>query len=245
MLKRSLLIAGLVVVATALLAGNDPWKDKPYKQWDATDVQKVMTESPWAKTVSVSASWRPSGSKAGVEGGVTRNGGGGNMAGNSGSTNAPASEAPVGENQAQFYVRWDSSLTVRQAFVRNRELKGTPEDQAEKLLEHQPEMYVLSVSGQDMSPFTKTDEMALKEKSYLMAKKSKQKLSPDRVEILRAPNAQKILGVNFYFSRKSASGEVTIPVDEKQVEFSCETPVTKIHTSFDLSKMAGPKGTDI
>jgi hypothetical protein len=245
MLKRGILILSLAGVAIAVIASSDPWKEKQFKQWDAADIQKIMTDSPWAKTVSVAASWRPAQGRTSVEGGVSRNGGGANVAGNSGGTNTPATEAPVGQDQALFYVRWDSSLTVRQAFVRNRELRGTPEAQAEQALSKEPEMYLISVSGREMSPFTKTDEMTLKQKSYLMAKKTKQKMTPDRVEILRAPNSQNILGVNFYFTRKSTSGEPTIPVDEKQVEFSCETPVTKIHTNFDLQKMAGPKGVDI
>src|SRR5579862_4582651 len=100
----------LSALAEALLAaicwaGGDPWKDKPYAQWDDKDVQKVMSSSPWARIVPVTASWAPAsgGSDAGggsyggspqlPSGSSSPSGGGGMKGGGQGS--AP-SGAPQG-----------------------------------------------------------------------------------------------------------------------------------------------------
>ncbi len=239
MLRRVVVVLSFAFVAGSLLGGSDPWKAKPYKEWSAEDIQKIMSDSPWARPVSVTASWRPSSASAitptiGQERGPTGARPTGDTSGSADPGNA--------QNQASFVVRWQSSLTLRQALVRSAELRGTPAEKAEQMLGAQPESYVIDVWGQDMTPFTKTDEMALKQKTYLLVKKTKQKLTPDRVEFRRMPNGQKVLDILFYFAKNSANGEATIPGDEKQLEFACETPVTRIKATFDLAKMSSGKG---
>jgi hypothetical protein len=243
MSKRVILILAVAVVATSLIAGSDPWKDKPYKEWDAKDVEKIMLDSPWARPVIVSATWKPTSGSAIT---AVAGGSGSNPGGASGGSISKSADDPAGANrEAVYYVRWASSLTLRQALARKAELRGTPAEKAEQILQQQPETYIISVQGADMSPFAKVDEMSLKQKTYLMSKKTKQKLSPDRVEFRRAPNSQNILDVTFYFSKKTSSGETVVPSDEKSLEFSCETPVTKIKTNFDLVKMTGASGVDL
>jgi hypothetical protein len=248
MLKRVVLILAIVALSTSLVAGNDPWKDKPYKQWDAKDIQKIMTDSPWCHSVSVLATWNPSLNPSSSTPAAPVTGAGGydnpNAGSGGGMTRSPDNPSGTG-SQVLFYVRWASALTVRQSMARNAMLKGTPEEKADQIVSRQLDLYVISVQGTDMTPFSKMEEAALKQGSYLLMKKTKQKLTPDRVEIHRAPNSQNIVEVSFYFAKKTATGEAVIPSDEKQLEFACDTNLTRLKTSFDLTKMTGPNGADL
>jgi hypothetical protein len=62
-MKKLFLIAAMFSVATLAWTANDtPWKDKPYDQWDTKDVQKILSDSPWARTVRVDTNWKPAAS---------------------------------------------------------------------------------------------------------------------------------------------------------------------------------------
>lgn len=246
MRRQVVLILAVAVLAANLFAGNDPWKDKPYKQWDAKDIQKIMTDSPWSHSVSVLATWKQNLNSPAAPAPPAGAGGYDNPGGASGGVMQKSPEDSAGAGtQALYFVRWASALTVRQAMARNAILKGTPEEKADQFVTRQLDLYVISVQGTDMTPFSRIEEAALKQSSYLLVKKTKQKLTPDRVEIHRAPNSQNIFEVSFYFSKKTATGEAVIPSDEKQLEFACDTNLTRLKTSFDLTKMAGPNGADL
>ena len=257
-------LLAMLLLTTSLYAG-DPWKDKPYKQWEEKDVRRVLTDSPWAKEVRVDATWRGAGvstpgssDTAGIgaggygqstAGGVTISG----AQGGGGAGPAGQSEQNGGNPPAVYLVRWVSSRTTRQAMARAAELRGTAEADAEQILAQDLPEYVLLVLGRDMSLFSKADEKALKEKSYLLSKKTKTHLAPVRVELQRPQSAsdqpkaatgQEVTGVVFYFLKKAAGGEPVLAPDEKSVEFVCETGGLRLKTGFDLQKMAGPQGLD-
>ena len=54
-----------LLLAALAWAGGDPWKSKPYQQWDANDMKKVFSDSPWSKVVQISATWKPAQSSEG------------------------------------------------------------------------------------------------------------------------------------------------------------------------------------
>ncbi len=55
-LKTRLVVAlSLVCLATVpLVAGGDFWEKKPYQNWSADETQRLMEESPWATTLTLS-----------------------------------------------------------------------------------------------------------------------------------------------------------------------------------------------
>jgi hypothetical protein len=89
------------------------------------------------------------------------------------------------------------------------------------------------------------DEIALKEKSFLMVKKAKQKISATSVNIQHGPDGKAIQAIVFAFPMKSANGETTIAADEKGVEFSYSAGNASIKASFEVSKMEDSKGRDL
>ena len=46
-------LAGLLIAGLSL--GEDFWVKKEYTQWSDEEVEKVMTNSPWAKDITVAA----------------------------------------------------------------------------------------------------------------------------------------------------------------------------------------------
>jgi len=260
--KRLLALIAILLVNVNVFAG-DPWKDKSYKQWDEKDIRKVLADSPWAKELRVTATWRgareqglgPEVRPSGTAGGGYGESSPGGMPMGAG----PASGRPVeaeqggGPPQAVFIVRWLSSRTIRQAMARAAMLRGAQEADAEKFLSQELPDYVLAVVGSDMSPFAGIQENGLLEKSYIFIRKTKAKLAPTRVEIQRPqaspgqPPAAGSPGVSvvlFHFAKKTAAGEPVLPADEKGVEFVCEAGSAHLKTNFELQKMVGSQGPD-
>ncbi len=261
-MRKAILVSSAVLIAAALLfAGGDPWKSKPYQQWDEKDIKRILEDSPWSKIVQVDASWRNTKLNSNDDSvqpatPVAAPAAGGKMGGMGGGTGAqsPASSAPGAGNiesgapssHASFIVRWVSSRTVQRAAARKSELAGQlkPED-AEKQLAQSPDVYEIVVGGPDMRPFQSADEDTLKTSAYLIEKKTKQKISPTKVEVSRSTDGKNVQVVAFIFAKKSADGEPTIAEDEKGVDFNCFVGGAKIHTSFDIPKMQDAQGRDL
>jgi hypothetical protein len=246
----------VVVFACSALAlaawAGDPWKEKTYKEWDEKDVNKILTDSPWARPITVLATWR-SGDKSLPASAAQHTGGAGAAGERSGgigtdvtnAINAEVGGASAGDpTQARFTLRWGSARTVREAAARLSILRGMSVTEAERVMnlpvaEHQIVLY-----GPDMTPFTKSNEKGLMDTTSLTLKKSKQKISPSRVEIRTSQGGKLISGIVFYFPMKSATGELFIAPDEKGVEFECRTGVVTIRQIFEPQKMSSKAGPD-
>jgi len=244
------LFVGLAIVA---LGGGDPWKSKPYQQWDAKDILRIVNESPWAKVVHVDATWRnvPGGNDGvgGVPvGGVRPSTGMGGMGAQPSS--APPNPGANGQSsqipQAAFLVRWVSSRTIREAVLRSAVLSGkTKEEDAEKELAVPTDTYQVFVAGPDMKPFAGIDDDELKRGTFLLTRKTKQKIAPSAVQIERTGDGTAVQAIVFSFPKKSQTGESMIAADEKGADFTCVAGPARIQTAFDISKMDDAQGRDL
>ncbi|MCL4523722.1 MAG: hypothetical protein M1451_07410 [Acidobacteria bacterium] len=242
MRSRIAVLLACLALAVAAWAG-DPWKDKSYKEWDEKDVNKILSDSPWSRPVTVLAFWRTGGG-AGVNVGG-RGGGGQASEGGEAAAGGRGGAGGGGDTpEAHFTLRWGSCRTLRAALARRAVLRGTAESEAEKALSMPVTEHQIVLFGNDMIPFAKSDEMSLLQSTSIKLKSSKQKISPTRVEIKRSPDGKKIDGIVFYFSMKSEAGEPLIAPDEKGVEFECRTKDVSIRQSFDPQKMVSKAGPD-
>jgi hypothetical protein len=253
-LRKALLSGSLALSLAAIVwAGGDPWKSKPYLQWDAKDVRKVLDSSPWVRSVQVEAPWISADAVAGGgDSGGTPAQPGQARAGPSPRTGpgggGPDSGAGAGSQTAAatFVVRWTSSRTIREAVFRNAILAGQlKEDAAEEQLAQPVQSYEVVVAGPDMKPFQSVDEKILEHGAFLMDRKTKQKIMPASVKIQNSEDGKKIQSVAFYFPKKSDSGISTIGADVKTVDFLCVVTNVKIEASFDTSKMMDTLGRDL
>jgi hypothetical protein len=252
MVRKSILsVAAILVAASLVWAGNDPWKSKSYQQWDDKDIRKIFNDSPWAKVVQVStSSSMPSGGVPAEP--STSNPGQGNRSMMGGQASQPS--IPSDNQQAQttqatqtpFVVRWVSSRTIREAAVRDAMLKGQlKQDEATKELSQPVDTYQVLIAGPDMKAFQAVDEARLKGSTLFQTKRTKEKLEPTEVKIERGPDGKSIQSIVFSFAKKTANGEPTIAPDEKGADFSTSAGGLKISTSFDFTKMEDSQGRDL
>src|ERR1700732_2921319 len=129
-MRKAIFVSSAVLLAAALVfAGGDPWKSKPYQQWDDKDVKRILEDSPWAKVVQVDVTWKADKSYSSGDAGGPANGpapagnqqtpmgGGGKSMGGGSPAPTPASNTPVAgagsagssSGEANFLVRWVSS----------------------------------------------------------------------------------------------------------------------------------------
>ncbi len=254
-MRKTLLCSCIaLVVAAVVWAGGDPWKSKPYQQWDAKDVRKVLDSSPWARSIQVEAPWLNGDAAAGgTDGGSTAQpgparAGAGPRSGPGGGGGAAdaASGGPQTAALATFLVRWSSSRTIREAVIRNLMIAGQmKEDAAAQELAKPVDSYEIVVAGPDMKPFQSVDDRILQNGAFLVDRKTKQKVAPTSVKIQNTEDGKKIQSVAFFFPKKSDSGISTIADDEKVVDFLCVVTNVKIDASFDTSKMMDTSGRDL
>ena len=89
------------------------------------------------------------------------------------------------------------------------------------------------------------DEDALKKNTYLLLKKTKQKVVPDRVVVVHGVDRQSVYRLTFQFPKTTDSGEPVITPDEKEIEFICQAGQTTVKAKFQPPKMVGQKGADL
>lgn len=243
------LLAAVVLISAAVYA-NDPWKDKDFTSWDAKDIQKVLNDSPWSKQFQfggggggeMAAPFTAAGD-AGHDG-IVSGSGGGTGGRTSASAGTPAAQG-MGP-QMNFVVRWYSSRTIRQAMARQKELDGTAPEDARKALITPPDAYQVLLQASNMGMFAKEGEESLKEHSYLMSKKTKEKIAPSHVIIrMGGADGKRPVAIIFEFARKAANGEPIVASDEKGFEFFTQAGKTPLKVNFDLSKMVDKQGLDL
>jgi|HubBroStandDraft_6_1064221.scaffolds.fasta_scaffold00361_12 hypothetical protein len=255
MRKAILGLMPAVILATVCWAGSDPWKDKPYSQWDDKDIQHIMTSSPWMRTVSVTAGWaqpdynlpgdnpRPAQQQPSGGGGMggQGKGGGGSSSPSSGNTDSPSSTPEV-----EFQVYWMSSRTIRGALGRRAILHGGKDAaEVDRAVAAPTDEFEILVQGRDMAPFINNDEKFFQANSHLEIKKSKEKLSPSHVTMVHGANGKTVTSASFFFPKKSAAGEDQIAPDEKDVQFTVSLGKSTLKVDFEPRKMDDQKGPDL
>jgi len=238
-MRRSCVVAVALFLAIDLWAG-DPWKQKSYKVWNQNDVRKILNESPWAKRIEVEGGSTKHAGTESPENGATSDGAAGEES-DEGSGREENDRAPM-----TLVVRWVSSRTMRQAWVRGEVLqKRISESDTDKFLPPPSDDSQLLIVGHDMSFFTKLDEDTLRARSFLLRTKSKQIISPSAVQIVRLPDGKGIKGILFRFPKKLLERPSTLSIDDNDLKFISQAGITQIKASFDLQKMVDHEGTDL
>lgn len=143
-------------------------------------------------------------------------------------------------------IRWASSRTMRQAWVRSEVLqKRISETDTDKFLQPPSDDTELLIMGRDMNLFEKLDEVTLPAKSFLLRTKSKERINPIAVHIVRLPNGKGIKGILFHFPKKPLASPSTLSSDDSDLEFVSQAAATEIKTSFDLQRMVDHEGRDL
>jgi hypothetical protein len=259
-LSLRLLTLFLFVAGIGLWAA-DVWVSKPYTEWTEKDLAKIMTDSPWAKKVSVSMSdfgpagrggapgrGGPGGPGGGPDpgtglaedagaGGGRGGGGGGGRGLQGGGGGGDFGGGAAGTPEVDLTVRWQTAPTVMEALAKAKygAEAGTSAD-AKKMLEPDDKYYVIWVSGLPGSARPR-DEEAKKEllSHTTLAAKDKDAIVAEDV-VFPAPQqggfGPRPTDAHFLFPRKTAF----TPAD-KEVEFATRFGKAKVQAKFALKNM--------
>jgi hypothetical protein len=176
-MKKLVLI--LAALGACTLCAADFWQTKTFTDWSDKEVEKILKDSPWARTFSVETGK----SKSSGGGGSNRGMGGGNMGGGGmggggrsgrggggggGGTGMPRDTTNTGgSNNPQrtaasstILIRWLSALPVKQGLARAQyggEAATSPD--AVRSFERQETQYVVALIGVPSKLVKKGDQM--------------------------------------------------------------------------------------
>ncbi len=226
------------------------WQEKEIKDWSSREVQLFLEDSPWAKaeriTVTIMKKAGPTGAQPPAVFGAIRTmrietccrtfevpvaGGQGNSAD---STERSGSFGSVGQSGTTYTfvarVLWFSSVSIRRAILRQRELQGTPMAASESALAPSSD-FVLALSGSFLKLLEGLPPEEIKAITSLRAARgTRLRLSPsDYVPAL--PDASPMAFLIFpKTSEDSASispedGPVTLAMKGADFELKCTFPL--------------------
>lgn len=255
MTRRSALLAGfgsVVAVCGQAFAGGKFWNEKEPSAWSENEIDRILTDSPWANETSAEMNFSAMQQGGGGMGsrGMSGPGGGGRGMGGPGmggpgmggpGMGGPGMGGPGmggeamggppgggGSPQIKALVRWESAAPVRAA------LKNAGADQA---------FYVISVSGLPpvgagrrpqgregapaATPESRQEMEELMKQSTSLVPKGRAGISPSRID---NSGDGKIL---FYFAKEG----LPLSSNDKQVTFTTRLGPLEIKSKFDLKQM--------
>jgi len=234
-------LATLFACGVCLYAA-DFWQ-KPASEWSEKDIQKMMTNSPWAKSVSVNTSGPATSGignaqgSTGVEPGASNpisegGGGGGGRGGRGGGGGGGAAPGGGGGGggfgSMDIVARWQSAMPEKQAFVRTKYgAKAETSDDAKQLLEHVEPTYVIIVSG-NIRGFMRQNPEGFKKSvqdNTALTIKGKEPIKLEDVQV----SPQQII---FLFSKATP-----ISLDDKEVDFATKLADVTLKYKFRLKDM--------
>ena len=220
-------LLAVLVVPMLLFAGGAFWETEEPSSWTRDEVDRLLTDSPWAKRADVVFE----GSRGGGSGipGVSLPGGPGGRRGGIGGVGWPTPGQgggwglPIANSQLaddeEPIVRWRSAAPLREASGR---LEGeAPEAESRR--------YLVELTGLPLAAaYLAEKPEELRARVRLLLKDGPQ-LAPERMDILPRPGAP---GLLFYFSRERA-----IALDDRTVEFELRAGDYQTTAKFKLKDM--------
>ncbi len=226
-------IAGLFLLFVVGLAAANFWQ-KPYTEWSDKDMAKMMMDSPWAKSASVSMGGPGGGGPPAMPPGGGGGFGGGAPGGPQGGGGSEFGPGAQGSSAPTFDVvaRWQSALPIRQALVRLKfGAEADKSAEASKLLQEEERPYEIVLSG-PMGMFLRgkpgDSAKALSEVSFLSSKRT----GEIKAVQIQVGKPGKTMDVLFAFPRS-----MPFTADDKEVEFVTKLGTSTLKYKFKLKDM--------
>jgi hypothetical protein len=222
----------LLLLFVCGLVAADFWQ-KPYTEWSDKDTAKMVTNSPWAKSVSVSLG----GPAMGGDVPPMMPGGGAGASGHGGPQGGGGSEfGPGAQGSApptfDVVARWQFALPIRQAFVRLKfGAEADKSAEAAKILDQQERPYEIVLSGPlGMFLGGKPDDStkALSEATFLSSRRT----GAIKTSQIGFGKPGKTMDVVFAFPRS-----MPFTIDDKEVEFNTKLGLSILQYKFKLKDM--------
>lgn len=238
-MKKATLLFGFVLAAGAFLLAKKFWEEKPYLEWNHDQAVSILLDSPWSQSQTFGQS-QLSGARSPASPGEP-------SSPTSPESNTSGPVPRLGEIRSgdfsvsrQYYVRFQSASPVRMALARMAMLRGrVSEQQARQFVETAPFpgyiVVVVSLApGQERTELDTVTTDLLKNSTYLLLKKSKQRVYLERYVSPQEANANE--GI-FLFPR-AKNGEELVSVEEEEIRFISKlNPRTELNRRFKLRDM--------
>jgi len=184
----------------------------------------MVTDSPWCRPCAIPGNYGGSAAPRMSSGGML-----------SGSSLPQTGGGFGGTEAARFYVRWYSSLMVRQALGRLGQLRGgMSEAEVNQFLRQPMEDYAIAISAPVMDPFAGATYDSLKSKTVLFSKKNKS----TRIELKSYSSPKgRVDGFAIFFFPRSLNGQPTLDPADDEIVFETEIGSAKIRAAFKLARM--------
>jgi len=220
-------LAGTVAVllASAALIAADFWEDKDFTTWSPQQVEKMLSDSPWAKKATIVLGSLREGQASGgfSSGGAGFGGGGGGRDSDGGGGEFS------GVRRITVTVAWISALPVRQAIARLRVGLDAPVLPDDKRMPDDEAFYVVAVAGLPTRVAQAGTLGEVRDKTTL---KSRQKEPIKPADIHVVPENKQTVRVEFVFPRSAA-----FSLDDKEVEFVTKMGAADIAKKFTMADM--------
>lgn len=221
-------LAGIVAVllASAALTAADFWDEKDFTTWSPQQIDKMLTDSPWAKKATIVLGSLREG--AGSDGGFQSGGAGFGGDGGAGRSDGGGGEFR-GVRRITATVAWISALPARQAIARLRAGVDAPVLPDDKRLPDDEAFYVIAVAGMPTRVAEAATRNEVVEKTALKPK-GKEPIRPADIRIVA--ESKQTVRVEFVFPRSNA-----ITLDDKEIEFVTKVGAADIAKKFTLADM--------
>jgi 23S rRNA pseudoU1915 N3-methylase RlmH len=210
---KAKLICGLAVLVllTSLAAADDPWVKRPPQDWNRSDVDKVMKDSPWGKEIATEQTYSKDSAENKSTGGKQLD---------------PVTDRGAMQDTAFAMVLWWSAKTTRRAYIRMAELSGAQfaEEQKQKFAESPMSHHVVSVigGGEMVNVSAKIEAAELKKAAWLESARLKKKILPEDVVVVMDEKG-KAQQINFLFARE-LEGQALVTAEDKKLIFKFKLP---------------------
>lgn len=231
----------LAIVAATPLIARDSWDEQDFPNWTPQTVDRLLTDSPWARPLTVPFEFRPQPSQlldgltdievpAGSSGAGWPRRSTGRSPGTAGPAQTPG-RYPV-RTEVYLTIRWSSALPIRQALALERWTReGLDDAEAREFLERREPDYVIEIFGLPARMVPKGTRWLEAELSG-SAQLSMRGRRPIRAAGASVPEHGEHLSAQLRFPRDDS-----ISPEDGTLEFAAAAGPMKIETKFKLKDM--------
>ena len=228
--NRARRFAGIALLSLllpiAMLMAKDFWEQKNYTKWNENECMALLTESPWARTQMIPGNYTTATPRMmDASKGKTAGSGGSLM----------DTQGLGGSDSIPFYVRWYSSVRIRQGMGRLAQFRShMTDEQINQIISAPMPDYQVGIVGRSMGIFDAANLEMIKGKTFLLSKQDKTK----KIELKNyTPPKERPDGVAMFIFPRTADGKPVIEAADDEIIFVTEIGKLKVRAVFKLAKM--------
>jgi hypothetical protein len=240
-LRKSVFALGLVAALAFSVFASDAWKTKPYEKWTAQEVEKILTDSPWAKAILLPNYPYLNGDSRETDKEIKI-----------GKANdpvedplaVPSAHTRIFKPEGTFILRWNSSRTLRRALYRDAVLHGLPADFAQHYMIDTPDHLQLVLIAVGQTTLPPVEESTLLKATFIQLQPSGEKIYTNHVRVRDSVDAAGDEAYVFDFPVNLGKSSPPLLQNATLVEFFTQVGVRKFNAKFHPAEMVNREGAD-